>query len=176
MVHHDGTTHVCVYSTRTSTEHPEHMRHSSRVSSLMHFFLQEWVGSFSGLEFRSIPTFVTHVECLSFVVARSLPENGSRVTSRHELRLQTYLSAVVRKREFVICIHTLVRSHQRHVLLVNKHGASQLVYWYPDKIMPRRRDNLRVFVENTFAVFFRSFCWKRFAANGKCAPERDSGV
>ena len=36
-----GTTHVCVYCTRTSTEHPEHIRHSSHVLSLMHFFLQE---------------------------------------------------------------------------------------------------------------------------------------
>ena len=45
----DGTTHVCVYCTRTSTEHPEHIRHSSHVVSLMHFFLQEWAGSFSGL-------------------------------------------------------------------------------------------------------------------------------
>ena len=58
---------------------------------------------------------------LSFVlfVARPLPDNGSLVTPRHELRLQAYLSPVVRKTEFVICIRTLVHSHQRHVLLVN---------------------------------------------------------
>ena len=43
----DGTTHVCVHCTRTSTEHPGH---SSRVSSSTHFFLQERAGSFSGLE------------------------------------------------------------------------------------------------------------------------------
>ena len=37
----DGTTHVHVYCTRTSTEYPEHIRHSSHVLSLMYFFLQE---------------------------------------------------------------------------------------------------------------------------------------
>ena len=46
----DGATHVCVHCTRTSTEHLEHIRHSSRLSSLTHFFLQKWAGSFSGLE------------------------------------------------------------------------------------------------------------------------------
>ena len=58
---------------------------------------------------------------LSFVlfVARPVPDiMGLGATPRHELRLQTYLSPVVRKREFVICIRTLVHSHQRHVLLV----------------------------------------------------------
>ena len=40
VAHHDGTTHVCVYCTRTSTEHPERIRHSSGVLSLTHFFLQ----------------------------------------------------------------------------------------------------------------------------------------
>ena len=29
----DGTAHVCVYCTRSSTDHPEQIRHSSRVSS-----------------------------------------------------------------------------------------------------------------------------------------------
>ena len=58
---------------------------------------------------RSIPTFVAHVEFCPFV-ARPLPENGCRVTPRHELQLQTYLSPVVRKREFVICIRTLVHT------------------------------------------------------------------
>ena len=58
---------------------------------------------------------------LSFVlfVARPLPDNGSRATPRYELRLQAYLSPVVIKREFVICIRTLVHSRQRHVPLVN---------------------------------------------------------
>ena len=49
----------------------------------------------------------------------------------------------------------------------NRYGASQFRYWYPDKTNPRRRGNLKVFVVNTLAVFFfRSFCWKRCAANG----------
>ena len=46
----DGTTHVCVNCTRTSTEHPEHIRHSSHVLSLMHLFLQGCAGSFCVLE------------------------------------------------------------------------------------------------------------------------------
>ena len=37
----DGTTHIYVYCTRTSTEYPEHIRHSLHVLSLMYFFLQE---------------------------------------------------------------------------------------------------------------------------------------
>ena len=124
VAHHDGTTHVSVYCTRASSEHPEHIRHSSRVSSLMHFFLQEWAGSLVDLsdsvnDVQINSNIVAHVEFLSFVVAKPLPESGSRVTPRHELRVQTYLSAVVRKREFVICIRTLVHSHQRHVHLVN---------------------------------------------------------
>ena len=34
----DGTTHVCVCCTRTSTERPERIRDSSHVLSFMHFF------------------------------------------------------------------------------------------------------------------------------------------
>ena len=60
--------HVCFHCTRTSTEHPEHIHHSSCVSSLV------------------TSTIVAHVEFLSFV-ARQLPEKGSRVTPRHDLRV-----------------------------------------------------------------------------------------
>ena len=84
----DGTAHVCVNCTPTSTEHPDHIRHSSRVSS----WCTHNIGGSCGV-------FV--------LVAMPLPENGSRVTPRHDFFLQTYLSPVVRKREFVISIGLL---------------------------------------------------------------------
>ena len=80
----NGATHVGVFWTRTSTKHSEHIRHSSRVSS--------WCTS----------NIVAHVEFLS-CVERQLPENGSRVTRRHDDLFATNVSVPCgEEREFVI--------------------------------------------------------------------------
>ena len=68
----------------------------------------------------------------------------------------------------------------------NRYGASQLVYWYPDKTSPRRRCNLKVFVVNTFSVFFRSSLvtglqrrpgagksWRRDSVCSRCQPSKN---
>ena len=74
----------------------------------------------------------------------------------------------------------------------NRYGASQFGYWYPDKTNPRRRCNLKVFVVNTFSMYFQSLLvkglqrrpgagksWRRDSVCSRCQPsniERRSGA